>query len=1411
MNKTYSIVWSEARQKYIVASELASKAICVKKGAAAIIVALSLMTGEVWAAADSCSNEEDGSTVVNVNNNMGDGNVVCRYTSPALDGKYTMSLNGFEQANDSQDFGYAMILDGFKGDAAINVIEGTFLNINLSDPASNTAMIAWSATEGDASITVAENANISITNTVESASKERDGIEATARKGNATINFSGYGKIETTNGNGLYAQVTEGGTAQIRFDSIGQVNNNPPITTITTKGDSGTSPDTQFSAAVDGIHAHNKGSATTDNAEIDIANGVLNIKATGNANGIFAGTMGGNAIVKVAPEATLTIDIEGSGTSPEQSIAGINAIAHENGNASIEFNSNDSSIKMSGEKDVAGLYASATNASKNSTGDATVNFLAGNIQLSNTSSALQENNYRDGIRAEANQGDATVTSAGTISTDGKQYSRGIIARSGTGNAIVNASGKVTTGTAADGLDNFGIYADVGIYDALTLSNADTTGKTASIMFGKHDADLIETNGQTSHGIYTKANLGADTKIDVKQGTVTTHGESAYALYGENLGSGDVTIDNAGTLITTGMGANAIQASAASGDITVNNRSGTIDVAGSKASGISVTNGTGTATVTNNAALEIGRETSDLNHGITVMRSGAGEAFITNRGDIKTRGKTQSSAIFTQTETGKTTINASGDIQTLGKETGNNGIEAQSQGGDVEITLSNSKVSVAGSANGIVVNNASSKQAKNVDVTIDAKSTVSGGTDDTSATTAGVFLRADNITLTNAGTIDAINDRAIYLDVSSPSKINNTGSITGFVQTKTNTSLTFTNARNLNLRHFTDSDNDGARDAKAVSVSTFGGADSTFVNTGTVALVAVDNDTKQDLTDQYTLDSSVHSIANDGVVQAQMLELGSFDNAGMIDLTAGGKAGDILVISGSNVAGTSGDGVYISNGGTLTLDTVLNEGGANSQSDMLVVDTVALGSKATLIKVNNAGGSGAVTVDNGIELVHVLGGKGKSAEDAFVLDGRVGIGAYEYDLHQGSVSDEQDGNWYLRGVKAPVNPDDNKPIPNPDDNNPPPAPDDGSSGVPDTSGNSSDIPDPNDNSSGIPDSNGGGNADKSEWSYSPETGAYLSNRYAATNMFLHTLHDRLGEVQYTDANRTAGDAHTGSAWGRIVSRHAKSNEANGTMDREVDTTVIQLGGDIASWSDTDNQGRYHLGIMGGWGKSDTDIASNDVKYTSNGTRRKAEGSVEGYSVGIYGTWFQNEAEKNAYPSGPYVDTWLMYGWYDNNVQGNGMANESYDSHNLTASVEAGWAFIVNENNNRQWLLEPQAQFAWNWYSQDDVHESDGTRVTQGDADGFISRLGLRAYTRDTQTVNGIQPFVEVNWWHDDLDTQMSFDSDSVHSDLPGDRVEVKVGLQGEFAKGWQAWGHAGVQYGENDLESYEGMVGIKYQF
>ena len=85
---------------------------------------------------------------------------------------------------------------------------------------------------------------------------------------------------------------------------------------------------------------------------------------------------------------------------------------------------------------------------------------------------------------------------------------------------------------------------------------------------------------------------------------------------------------------------------------------------------------------------------------------------------------------------------------------------------------------------------------------------------------------------------------------------------------------------------------------------------------------------------------------------------------------------MLVITGARrlaAPGTRpGPGTFISNGGTLKLDTVLNEGGAATRSDTLVVDGTSVGAGgATNMLVRNAGGAGALTVGNGILVVQVL--------------------------------------------------------------------------------------------------------------------------------------------------------------------------------------------------------------------------------------------------------------------------------------------------------------------------------------------------------------------------------------------------------------------------------------------------------
>ena len=124
---------------------------------------------------------------------------------------------------------------------------------------------------------------------------------------------------------------------------------------------------------------------------------------------------------------------------------------------------------------------------------------------------------------------------------------------------------------------------------------------------------------------------------------------------------------------------------------------------------------------------------------------------------------------------------------------------------------------------------------------------------------------------------------------------------------------------------------------------------------------------------------------------------------------------MLVITGARQAGIAGPGTFISNGGTLKLDTVLNEGGAATRSDTLVVDGTSVGAGgATNMSIRNAGGAGALTVGNGILVVQVLD-PSRSAAGAFALPaGELRAGAFDYDLFHGGPSGNT-SDWFLRST------------------------------------------------------------------------------------------------------------------------------------------------------------------------------------------------------------------------------------------------------------------------------------------------------------------------------------------------------------------------------------------------------------
>lgn len=94
--------------------------------------------------------------------------------------------------------------------------------------------------------------------------------------------------------------------------------------------------------------------------------------------------------------------------------------------------------------------------------------------------------------------------------------------------------------------------------------------------------------------------------------------------------------------------------------------------------------------------------------------------------------------------------------------------------------------------------------------------------------------------------------------------------------------------------------------------------------------------------------------------------------------------------------------YVGNNGVLHLRTEL--GDDNSATDKVVINGNTSGT--TRVKVTNAGGSGAYTL-NGIEIISVEG----ESNGEFVKDSRIFAGAYEYSLTRGNT-EATNKNWHL---------------------------------------------------------------------------------------------------------------------------------------------------------------------------------------------------------------------------------------------------------------------------------------------------------------------------------------------------------------------------------------------------------------
>ena len=448
-----------------------------------------------------------------------------------------------------------------------------------------------------------------------------------------------------------------------------------------------------------------------------------------------------------------------------------------------------------------------------------------------------------------------------------------------------------------------------------------------------------------------------------------------------------------------------------------------------------------------------------------------------------------------------------------------------------------------------------------------------------------------------------------------------------------------------------------------------------------------------------------------------------------------------------------NGDYTGNNGLLALRTVL--GDDLSATDKLIVKGDTHGT--TRVSVSNAGGNGAATTE-GIRIIDVEG----ASNGTFVKEGRIVAGAYDYDLVK---RDNQ--NWSLTSVA----------LPGPISPTPPIEPKEPEVPVPPTP--------------------------EGPHQYRPETGSYLANILAANTLFTTRLHDRLGETQYTDA--LTGEQKVTSLWMRHIGGHNRFKDGSGQISTQSNRYVMQLGGDIAQWS-TDGLDRWHLGLMAGYANSKSRSHSSLSGYSSRG-------EISGYSAGLYGTWYANDADK----TGAYVDGWMLYNWFDNTVSGQGLASEKYDSDGITASVETGYTWKLAEFSERNALyIQPKAQVTWMDVQADTHVEENGTRVVDNTDGNLQTRLGVKAYLQGHNAMDDgkgrtFQPFVEANWIHNTQN--YSVQMDDISNDVKGTRNigELKVGVEGQLSQRLQLWGNVAQQIGDNGYSDTQGMLGLKYSF
>jgi autotransporter family porin len=475
------------------------------------------------------------------------------------------------------------------------------------------------------------------------------------------------------------------------------------------------------------------------------------------------------------------------------------------------------------------------------------------------------------------------------------------------------------------------------------------------------------------------------------------------------------------------------------------------------------------------------------------------------------------------------------------------------------------------------------------------------------------------------------------------------------------------------------------------------------------------------------------------------------NAGTIDLTNGPPAAtDRLTIFGN----------YFGQGGRLLLNTVLAGDGAPSNK---LVISGGQGTGTTSIGIINLGGTGALTVADGILVVEAVNG-GTTAPGAFQLGGPVAAGAYEYLLFRGGVTGGTQDNWYLRSSLVPGSDPPVAPLgpilP------PPPAPPPGSPPIP---------------------------------LFRPEVAVYSALPPLARELALATLgtyHERAGGQN--DRRPPAGERELPQgAWSRTLGGSVERSWA-GVVSPSFDGTYagFQAGQDLLQQKSASGH-RDDAGLYVGFAQT-----RGDVRGFAVGRQDTPVGSasLEGTSLGAYWTHIG--------PMRWYVDAVMQATVFDGSAHSIRGVGFSPDGYGLAASLEGGFPIPLAYGLT----LEPQAQAVWQHISLNDARDRFSTVAFDADS-RFTGRVGARLYVPFASQGLMWRPYLKANVWHTFAgdDRAIFAQTDVIGTQVRATALELGGGGTLQLSKRTSIWGDISylTDVGGTEQRGVAGSLGFRW--